>query len=102
MREKLKHIQAYNYYFLLGGLLPVRTKKEACKHVGRGSNFYKQLYSLCGKRSLLKVARKMGVSRTAVNNWCKAFNWKERVRLRDQEINRKVEIRLQKLAKKCP
>lgn len=100
MREKFKHIQAYEEYFLLGGLAPVRNKREACQHVGRGSNFYKQLYSLCGKRSLLRVARKMGVSRTAVNNWYRAFNWKERVRKRDQEINRKVNIRLQKLAKR--
>lgn len=102
MREKLKHIEAYEYYFLLGGLVPVRNKKEACKHVKRGSNFYKQLYSLCGKRSLLKVARRFNVSRRAVNNWCKAFNWKERVRKRDLEINRKVNIRLQKLVEKCP
>src|SRR5665648_312821 len=100
MREKLKHIEAYEYYFILGGLSPLENKKEACKHVKRGSNFYKQLYNLCGKRSLLKVARKMGVSRTAVNNWYKAFNWKERVRKRDLEINRKVNIRLQKLVKR--
>ena len=104
MREKWKHILAFDYYFLLGGLAPVRSKKEATKKLGikRGSSFYKDISSLWGKRSLLQVARKFNVSRTAVNNWYRAFNWEQRVRERDQEINRKVEIRLQKLAEKCP
>jgi len=100
MKEKQKHILAYEYYFILGGLVPVRSKKEATKrlNIARGSNFYKQFISLCGKRSLLKVARKFNVSRTAVNNWYKAFNWEARVREKDQEINRKVN---EKLAKGC-
>lgn len=100
MKEKAKHIYAYEYYFILGGLAPVRSKKEATKRLGikRGSNFYKDISSLWGKRSLLKVARKFNVSRTAVNNWYKAFNWEARVRERDQEINRKVN---EKLAKSC-
>jgi len=98
MKEKAKHIYAYEYYFILGGLAPVRSKKEATKKLGikRGSNFYKQFISLCGKRSLLKVARKFNVSRTALNNWYKAFNWEGRVRERDQEINRKVNEKLAK------
>lgn len=92
MKEKEKHILAYEYYFILGGLAPVRSKKEATKrlNIKRGSNFYKQFISLCGKRSLLKVARKFNVSRTAVNNWYKAFNWEARARSRDIEIQRKV------------
>jgi len=100
MKEKEKHILAYEYYFMLGGLVPVRSIKEATKKLGisRGSNFYKDISSLCGRRSLLKVARKFNVSRTAVNNWYKAFNWEGRARERDQEINRKVNEKLAKMS----
>ena len=79
-----------------------RSKKEITKKLGiaRGSNFYKQFISLCGRRSLLQVARKFNVSRTAVNNWYKAFNWKERTQEKDNEINRKVNKRLLKLGKR--
>lgn len=92
MKEKGKHILAYEYYFMLRGFASKRSKKEATKKldIKRDSNFYKQFISLCGRRSLLKVARKFNVSRTAVNNWYKAFNWEGRVRERDQEINKKV------------
>jgi len=95
---------AFDYYFILGGFASKRSIKETTKYynVLRGSNFYKYFASLCGKRSLLQVARKFNVSRTAVNNWYRAFNWEQRIRARDQEINKKVEIRLHKLAKKCP
>lgn len=98
MKEKEKHRLAYEYYFILGGLAPVRSKKEATKKLGikRGSSFYKDISSLWGRRSLLRVARKFNISRTAVNNWYKAFNWEVRVRERDQEINRKVNEKLAK------
>jgi len=98
MKEKGKHRLAYEYYFILGGFASKRSKKEATKNldIKRGSNFYKQFISLCGRRSLLRVARKFNVSRTAVNNWYKAFNWGRKVRERDQEINRKVNEKLAK------
>jgi len=92
MKEKEKHRLAYEYYFMLGGFVSKRSKKETTKKldIKRGSNFYKNIGSLSGRRSLLRVARKFNVSRTAVNNWYKAFNWEGRVRERDQEIQRKV------------
>ncbi|GAI91311.1 unnamed protein product, partial [marine sediment metagenome] len=37
--------------------------------------------------------RKFNVSRTAVNNWYKAFNWEARARSRDIEIQRELILR---------
>ncbi len=94
-KEKLEHMLAFQYYCLLGGFGSKRSIKETTKKfdIARGSKFYKYFSSLCGRRSLLKVARKFNVSRTAVNNWYKSFNWKERAREWDNEINRKVIMR---------
>lgn len=99
MRERLIHMEAFNYYFVLGKLAPIKRKKDLTEKLGikRGSKTYDLVCGISGKRSLLEVARRFNVSRTAVYNWYKAFNWEERVRKRDQEINRKVE---EKLAKK--
>ena len=101
-KEKEKHILAFEYYCLTGGLFNKRSIKEQTKKldIARGSNFYKYIGGLCGRRSLLQVARKFNVSRTAVNNWYKAFNWKERAQEKDNEINRKVNKRLLKLGKR--
>jgi len=98
MEEKGKHLLAFEYYFIIGGCLSKRSIKETTKKldVPRGSKFYKNMGSLSGRRSLLKVARKFNVSRTAVNNWYKSFNWEGRARERDNEINRKVNKRLAK------
>lgn len=92
MKEKGEHFLAFEYYFSLGGLLSKRSIKETTKklYIARGSDFYKNMGSLSGRRSLLRVARKFNVSRTAVNNWYKAFNWEARARSRDIEIQRKV------------
>ena len=98
MREKLKHILAYEYYFQSGGILIKKSKNKL--GIARGSSWYKYVSDISGRRSLLQVARKFNVSRTAVYNWYRGFNWEQRVRARDQEINKKVEIRLQKLAEK--
>lgn len=94
-KERGKHIFAFQYYCLLGGFGSKRSIKDTTKKldIPRGSNFYKYFSSLCGRRSLLKVARKFNVSRTAVNNWYKSFNWEERAREWDNEINRKVIMR---------
>jgi len=96
-RERYKHIEAYEYYFITGGLLIKKSKKDL--DISRGSNWYKYVSGLSGRRSLLQVARKFNVSRTAVYNWCRSFNWKERVRERDKLINIKVNERLEKLNK---
>ena len=91
-KEKGKHLLAFQYYYLLGGFASKRSIKETTKKldIARGSNFYKDIGSLSGRRSLVQVARKFNVSRTAVNNWYKSFNWEERAQERDNEINRKV------------
>ncbi len=93
MRETLKHVYAFNYYYLLGNVVPIKSKKrDIIEKLGvkRGSQNYELLCSISGKRSLLKVARKFNVSRTAVYNWYYAFKWEKRARERDQEINRKM------------
>ena len=98
-KEKSKHILAFQYYRLLGGFGSKRSIKETTKklNISRGTNFYRYFASLCGRRSLLQVARKFNISRTTVNNWYKSFNWEDRAREWDAEINRKVEKRLQSL-----
>ena len=62
MVEKQKHREAYEYYYLLGD-----------------------------KRSYPQVAAKFTTSRTSVKKWSKAFNWQERIIIRDKEIGDKVE-----------
>jgi len=91
-RERLKHMEAYEYYFITGGFLSKKSIKKTMKKmdIGRGSNFYKYVGEMSGRRSILKVAKRFNVSRTAVYNWCRSFNWKERVRERDKEINKRV------------
>jgi len=98
-KEKAKHLFAFEYYFIIGGCLSKRSIKETTKKldIPRGSKFYKDMGSLSGRRSLLKVARKFNVSRTAVNNWYKVFNWEKRASIRDNEINKKVNERVKKL-----
>ena len=52
---------------------------------------FEQYYLLGDKRSYPKVASKFSVSRTSVKKWAKAFDWQERVLIRDKEIGDKVE-----------
>ena len=98
-RQKEIHIYAFEYWYLSGGFASKRTKKEDSKRfaIKRGSKFYQYFISLSGKRSLHKTARAFKVSRTAVNNWYKVFNWEKRALIRDNEINRKVNEGLKKL-----
>jgi len=98
-KQKEKHFYAFEYWYLSGGFASKRTKKEASKKfsIKRGSNFYKYYCSLCGRRSLLKTARKFNVSRTAVNNWYRVFNWERQAFIRDKEVNKKVNERLKRL-----
>jgi DNA invertase Pin-like site-specific DNA recombinase len=95
MKEKLIHREAFNYYFLLGNIVPIKSKKDMREKRGikRGSqldNILNGKNSIAGKRSLQKVAREFNVSRTAVYNWYYDFKWEKRARERDQEINRKM------------
>lgn len=62
MIETLKHREAFEYYYGLGE-----------------------------SRSLKKVCQKYTVSIPALKNWSKAFNWQERVQLRDQNNAEKLE-----------
>ena len=94
-RERLEHIKAYEYYFQSGGLLIKKNKNKS--GIARGSKWYEYISELTGRRSILQVAKKFNVSRTAVYNWCRSFNWKERVRERDKLINTKVNERLERL-----
>jgi len=52
MKEKLKHKEAFEYY-----------------------------YSLGENRGLRKVAQKFNKTLTAVANWSKAFNWQDRIEI---------------------
>ena len=58
MKEKLRHLAAFEYY-----------------------------YSLGDSRSDEKVAKKIGVSETSVRKWKHAFHWQERVQQRDIELS---------------
>jgi len=67
MKEKLKHKEAFEYY-----------------------------YSLGDKRSYPKVASKFTVSRTSIKKWSKAFNWQDRIELRDIDNGKKLEAKTDK------
>jgi len=67
MKEKLKHKEAFEYY-----------------------------YSLGDKRSYPQVALKFTVSRTSIKKWSKAFNWLDRVELRDIDNGKKLEAKTDK------
>lgn len=43
-------------------------------------------YSMKASRSYKRVAEVLGVSKTSVDDWGKAFNWQERLREREKEI----------------
>lgn len=45
-------------------------------------------------RNYAAVAKKFGVTRAAVDNWKKAFDWENRTMLRDQEIAKGVKEKL--------
>jgi len=67
MKEKLKHKEAFEYY-----------------------------YSLGNERSYPKVASKFIVSRTSIKKWSKAFNWQDRIELRDIANGKKLEAKTDK------
>ena len=58
--------------------------KENEKH----ERAFEAYYAQGVKRSLSKVARELGVSRSAVRNWSRSFRWAERVAERDGAIAR--------------
>jgi predicted transcriptional regulator len=60
--------------------------KETEKHERAFETYYAQ----GAKRSLAKVAAELGVSRSAVKSWSKAFRWAARVGERDRAVARVV------------
>jgi transposase-like protein len=62
MKETLRHIKAFDYY-----------------------------YSLGEEKSLTSVARKFNVSKQTVTKWNKSFNWQHRVEQRDIENGKELE-----------
>ncbi|MBA7546235.1 hypothetical protein ES705_38620 [subsurface metagenome] len=69
MKETLRHIEAFNYYYILGN-----------------------------KRSITEVARKFTVCRASVSKWSRFFHWKERVKQTDIEVSEILKKRLKKAA----
>jgi len=69
MIETLKHKEAFEYY-----------------------------YSLGDKRSLKQLMQKYSVSIAALNNWSRAFDWQERVQIRDKnnalELEKRTDIKV--------
>jgi len=61
-RESFRHAEAFNYYYSMGSL-----------------------------RTMKQVAAKYGVSLTAVKKWSQAFDWSNRIELRDVENARRLE-----------
>lgn len=67
MKEKLKHIEAFDYYYVLGD-----------------------------KRTLQSVAAKFTVSRQSISKWKKEFNWQKRIESRDINNGKKLEAKTDK------
>jgi len=67
MKEKLKHKEAFEYY-----------------------------YSLGDKRTLKKVSLQYTCSVPGVKKWSKAFNWQDRIELRDINNGKKLEAKTDK------
>ena len=67
MKEKLKHKEAFEYY-----------------------------YSLGDKRTLRKVSLQYTCSVPGVKKWSKAFNWQDRIELRDMNNGKKLEAKTDK------
>jgi len=67
MRETLKHVEAFNYY-----------------------------YSLGTKRSFKLVQREFNVSNNTVARWSKAFHWQDRIKERDRENAEKLKAKVDK------
>lgn len=65
MKEKQKHLDAFEFFFALGGA----ATEENCR----------------------KVAEKFQISERTFWNWYKKLGWKERVQLRNIEVSKKVE-----------
>lgn len=65
MREKQKHIDAFDYFYQLGGA----ASAENCR----------------------RVAEKFQISERTFWNWYKKLGWKERVHLRNIEVSKGVE-----------
>ena len=65
MREKQKHIDAFDYFYQLGGA----ASAENCR----------------------RVAEKFQISERTFWNWYKKLGWKERVHLRNIDVGKKVE-----------
>lgn len=61
------------------------------KETDRHKMAFEAFYEL---RNYAAVAKKFGVSRSAVDNWKKAFDWDQRTILRDQEIAKGVKEKL--------
>ena len=67
MKEKLKHREAFNYYYVLGD-----------------------------KRTLQLVAAKFTVSRQSISKWKRKFNWQKRIESRDMKNGKKLEEKTDK------
>ena len=67
MKEKLKHIEAFNYYYVLGD-----------------------------KRTLQLVAKKFTVSRQSISKWKREFFWQDRIESRDIKNGKKLEEKTDK------
>ncbi len=63
--------------------------KETPKHMAAYA-FFRDM----PQRNLREVARKYAVSRAAVTNWNREFNWAERVMLHDQEVQKGVQEKM--------
>lgn len=61
LNEKLRHSEAFEYYYFLGE-----------------------------KRNLEQVAVRFGVSKRSADRWSKSFNWQQRVIQRDAELAKKT------------
>lgn len=63
--------------------------KEEAKH----KKAFEAYYASGESRSLVRLAKRLGVAKNTVKNWSVAFNWTERIEQRDREVARVVQSR---------
>ena len=67
------------------------------KETQRHKDAFEYYYALGYKRSCPQVGRKFAVSDNSAKKWHKAFNWSERIMLRDTKISKNVEKKILKV-----
>lgn len=52
---------------------------------------FETYYAMGASRSLVRLAKKLGVARNTAKSWSRAFGWQDRIAERDREVTRVME-----------